>query len=97
MGAVVWHSVHIPLCTHLHLYMLTAVSHWSGSRSLASVTPSILDPHWVFWLSGVSLCHGDPAALAQQNWPFHECQTFPDDRDFGLGRLRALDLGLGGN
>ena len=50
MEAVVCHRVSqcvpqsIPLSTHLYLQMFIAMSHWSGSRSLASVTPSILDP-----------------------------------------------------
>jgi hypothetical protein len=46
--AVVCHSVFhsISLCPH----MFFAMSHWSGSRSLASVTPSMLDPHQDFWL-----------------------------------------------
>jgi hypothetical protein len=43
---------YIPLSTHLHLEMSTAMSHWSGLRSLASVTPSILAPHQdSSWLS----------------------------------------------
>ena len=37
---------YIPLSTHLHLQMFIAVSHWSGSRHLASATPSILDHRW---------------------------------------------------
>uniref|UniRef100_A0A8I5ZUA0 Hook microtubule-tethering protein 3 n=1 Tax=Rattus norvegicus TaxID=10116 RepID=A0A8I5ZUA0_RAT len=46
---------------------------WSGSRSLASVTPhqySILIRSPV-----VALCHGDPVPLEQQDWPFHTSQT----------------------
>jgi hypothetical protein len=42
---------HSSLSTQLHLQMFTAKSHWSGLRSLASVTPSILDPYWDYsWL-----------------------------------------------
>jgi hypothetical protein len=36
---------YFPLSTHLHLQMFIAMSHWSGSRPLASLTPSILDAH----------------------------------------------------
>ena len=74
------------------------MNHWSDLRSLASVTPS----YWI--LIGtppiypvVILCRGDPAALGQQDWPFHASQPFADDVDFGVGHLRALDLGLGGS
>jgi hypothetical protein len=68
---------------HLHLQMLIAMSHLSGSKSQDSVTPSILDPQWD--LPGypvVALCHGDPAALEQQDWPCHASQPFMDDADF---------------
>jgi hypothetical protein len=51
-------SQYTPLSTHLHLQMFIAMSHWFGSRSLASVTPSILDPHrdtsWLFYCYPVS-------------------------------------------
>jgi hypothetical protein len=58
----------IPLSTNLHLQMFTVMSHWSGLRSLASVTPLILDPHWnSSWLSCLALCHGDPASFRQQD------------------------------
>lgn len=36
----------IPLSTHLHSQMFIAMSPWSGLRSLASVTPLILNPNW---------------------------------------------------
>ena len=45
----------------------------------------------------VALCHPDPAALDQQDWPFHTSQPFAYDTDLGVGQLRALDLGLGGS
>ena len=47
MEAVVCHIItqYTLLPTHLHLQMFIAMSHWSGSRPLASATPSILDPH----------------------------------------------------
>lgn len=57
---------YIPLSTHLHLQMFIAMSHWSGSRPLASVTLSILDPHQGsshIESPPVVLCHGDLEAL----------------------------------
>lgn len=36
--------LYIPLSTHLPLQMFNVTRHRSGSRSLASVTPSVLDP-----------------------------------------------------
>jgi hypothetical protein len=78
--------------------MFISMSQWSGLRPLASVTSSISDligtpPSYPV----VALCHGDPAALEQQDWLFQESQTFTDGIDFGVGRLRALDLSLGGS
>ena len=35
----------VSLSTHPHLQRSIAMSHWSGSRPLASVTPSVLDPY----------------------------------------------------
>lgn len=62
----VFHSIF--LCPHIFTYKcLLQMSHWSGLKSLTSVTSSILDPHWDSWLSVVSPCHGDPEALEQQN------------------------------
>ena len=58
------------------------------------MTPSILDPPSY---PVVALCHGDPAALDQQDWPFHVPQPVMDDVDFGVGQLKALDLRLGGS
>ena len=90
-------SLYIPLSTHLHLQMFTAVSHWSCLRSLASVTPSILDPHQdSSQLSCRRPCHGDPAALDPQNRPFQAFQPLTDDMDFEVGQLRALEPSLGG-
>jgi hypothetical protein len=31
----------------------------------------------------VALCHGDPAALSQQDWPCHESQAFTGNIDLG--------------
>lgn len=74
--------------------MYFAMSHWSGLRSLASVTPSILDvtrtpPNY----SVVALCHEVPAALDQQDQLFHMTQLFTVDVDFGADQLKALALG----
>jgi hypothetical protein len=44
---------------------------------------------------GVVLSHGDPAALDLQDWLFHVLQQITDGVDFGVGQLKALDLGLG--
>ena len=43
------------------------------------------------------MCHGYLAALDLQDKTFHEPQQVTDDVDFGVGQLRALDLGLGGS
>ena len=45
----------------------------------------------------VALCHGGPAALDLQDWSLHSLQQFIDGVDVVVGRLRALDLGLGGS
>ena len=75
------------------------MSHWSGSRLVASATPSVLDPHldsfqiYFFF----SLCHGNPAALDLQVWPLSLLQEFIDGVEVALSQLRVLDLGLGGS
>ena len=43
------------------------------------------------------VCHGDPAALALWDRPFHKLQHFTDEVDVGVYQLKALDLGLGGS
>lgn len=46
----------------------------------------MLDPHQTPpGYSVVALCCGDPAALEQQDWPFHVPQQFTDDVDIGVG------------
>ena len=42
-------------------------------------------------------CHGDAAALDQQDWRFHTSQPFEDDTAFWVGQFRVLDLGLDGS
>ena len=70
--------------------MSLAMSHWSGVMSPVSVTPSTDYPV-------VVLCYGDPAALEQQDWPFHVPQQFTIYVHLGVGQLKALDLGLDGS
>jgi hypothetical protein len=64
--------------------MFFPMSHWSGLRSLASVTQYQI---FIGTPSGylvVALCHRDPAALNQPNQPFYASQLFLDDTDFGM-------------
>jgi hypothetical protein len=77
----------ITLCPHIYTSSeFIAMSHWSGSRPLASDTPSILDPHRTpLRYPAVVLCHRDPAALDLQDWPFHEGQQLTGDVDLGWG------------
>ena len=87
---------YVPLSTLVHFQMFIAMSHYgSVSRSLASAILSILDPPLDYPV--VVLCHGDLAALEQQDWRFHTSQSFGDDIGFGVGQFRTLDLGLGGS
>lgn len=44
----------------------------------------------------VILCHGDPAAMDQQEWPFHVPQQFTEGINFGVGPLKAPNLSLAG-
>jgi len=67
--------------------MFIVIGYWSGSRSLASLTPSVLDPHQDS--SGfcvVLLYQGDPTALNQQEWPFQESQRFTDSIDLNVDK-----------
>ena len=68
---------------------------WMGSRSLASVTPSILD--LLPSCPVVVLGHKHLEVLGQQDQSFHSPQSFIDDTDLGVAPLKALDLGLGGS
>lgn len=54
------------------LQMFIAVTHWSGRRSLASVTLLILQPHWETPLGHLVVVpsHEDPIALDLQDHPF---------------------------
>jgi hypothetical protein len=87
---------HIPLSTHLHLQMFIAMSHWPGSRSLASVTPSILDLPWASsWLSCCfpvpwRSCSFGSAGLALPHVPT-VCRWYR----FGVGLTQSLGPGAG--
>lgn len=78
------------LSKHLCSQMFIARNRWSCSGPLASATSSIFDPHWVA-KSVRALCGGDPAALV------YGLRQFTDRVDVGVGRLKAMDLGLGGS
>ena len=63
--------------------MFFAMSHWSGSRLPISVTLWILDYHQTPPnYPVIALCHEDPIALNQQDWPFYASQSFVDDTFF---------------
>jgi hypothetical protein len=67
----VCHSVShsISLCPHIFICERSWQWALGGSRSVSSVTPSVLNPHH----NSSQLpccCHGDPAALEQQDWLF---------------------------
>jgi hypothetical protein len=66
--------------------MFTAVSHWSGSRPLASATLSILDPHWdSSRYPVVALFHRDPAVLDMwYHQTLHMLHQFIDGVDVGV-------------
>lgn len=70
-------SQYTPLSTHL-LWDLGFCDHqyW-----ILSGTPS--------GYPVVVLSHGDPAALNQQDSPFHVPQQFTDNVDFGVGQLKS--------
>lgn len=86
------------MCPRVYPFVHTssfAMNPWFGFKLLASVIPSILDPHHDS--SGFRLvppCNGNPAALNQLD--FHVSQLFANNIDFGLGQLRALNLGFSG-
>jgi len=76
---------------------LLAMSHWSGSRSLAPATLSILDPLGDF--SDILLL---PCVMeVLQLWICRTCPFMSSSRsdgvDVGVGQIRALVLGLGGS
>lgn len=85
---------YIPLPQQLNLQMFIAVSVWSGSRPLASITPSTLNPHWAPLGYSVILCSGDLPALDLQDPPLHRLQQFLVGADIGVDQLRVLDLDL---
>jgi hypothetical protein len=88
----------VEAASHLYFRMFIAMSHWSGSRPLASAILSVLESHWD--LSLLSCCC--PCVLEfLQRWicrtnPSHP-QQFLDGVDVGVGQLKVLTLGLGGS
>jgi hypothetical protein len=97
MEAIVCHSVSHSISLCLHFFTCKwSLGQWTGWRSLASVTPintgSSLGRH--LGNPVVVLCHGDPTALYQQNWPFRASQSITDDIGLRVGQIRTLDLGL---
>jgi hypothetical protein len=95
LEAVVCHIVFPRVYTFVHISSLANV-HGNESLVWFKVTPSILDPHLDFSLSCpvVTLCHGDPAVLDQQDHPLLLCAPMVlDEIDFGVDQLKALDLG----
>jgi len=82
----------------LYLQMFTTKSHWSGTKPLASATPSILDSQGTpRRYPVVALCYGDPAALDLQDQPLRVLQQLTDEVDVRVDPLRALNLGLDGS
>ena len=78
--------------------MFTAMSHWSVSRPVASLRLSILNPPGTpLPYPVITLCHGDPAALDQQDLPAHTHQQIIDGVDIGRVQLKALNQGPGGS
>lgn len=94
----VCHTV-FPLAQIAFLAVFTAVSHWAGSRPLASAPLSILHPQQDSSpISIVALCHRDPAVLVFKGGSLHALQQFINGVDVCVGgQLKALGLGLGGS
>ena len=71
---------------------------WSGSRPLASGTPSVLDvPETPLGYPAVSLSDGDPVTVVPQSQSFHVLPQaiVIDGVDVGVCQLKAPDVGLG--
>ena len=73
------------------------MSHWSGSRRLASATLYWTLTRMPLGHPVVVLCDGDPAALILHDLPLHAVQQFIDEVDVGVSQPKALDLALGGS
>ena len=80
-----------PLSTHLHLQMFIAMSHWSGSRSLASVT--IINIGSSPGLLPVDLLL--PCVMEILQLWISRAVPFTNDADLEMAQLKVLDLGLG--
>lgn len=93
----VYHTV--PFSSNqLYLQMFNAMSHWFGSKPMASATPSILglrgDSCWISYCA--ALCQGDCAAFVLQEWPLYVPQRLTDCYvGVGMSQLNTLDLNLG--
>jgi hypothetical protein len=75
---------YVPLSTHLHLQMFTAMCHWFGLTSLASVTPSLL---YLYWDSS-QLC-----MECLQFWIVRTSPTFHRWCKFGRGPTQSHGSG----
>ena len=85
--------------TQFFLQMLMAVSHWSGSRPLASITLLlILVTHW--GSSQISCCcpvSWRSCSVGSGGRTLSHAQNFIGEVDVGVGQIKALNLGLGGS
>jgi hypothetical protein len=100
LSQCVTHSVSLTVCHSqcvtyhpTFLPVLTAVSHWSGSRTLASVPQSRLDPHRDS--SQIACC----CPVSWRSCSFGSAELGPSHTLAAhrwVGQLKALDLGLGG-
>lgn len=73
------------------------MSHWSGSRPLTSAIPLIVGSQGPPLGYPVVLCCGDAAVLDLWICALHMLQEFIDMMGVGVGRLKALVLGLVSN
>lgn len=87
----------MPLSIQLPLQMFIAMSPLSGSRSLPSVTLSVLYPlRTPPCYPVVELCHEDPVAL-EQDQTIGRSHLFTDNTDLGMVQHETLHLGLHGS
>lgn len=79
--------------------MFTVVSHCScsGLWLLLYFQNSILHTRNPLRYLVISLYHKDHTALGMQDMPLQTLQQFTDGLDFGMGKLKALDIGRDSN
>jgi hypothetical protein len=65
--------------------MFIAMGHWSGLNHWLLLHYQYENLIGTLGYHIVALCHGDPASLDIQDWPFHALQLFIDWVDFGGG------------